>query len=376
MSTDGQEVVELSGQQEPGRGRVWDLPVRVLVHTAEAATAVYSALDWISVQIPPEPAALGRRWWSLRGSCVLPPPDSLVHAIKGACEDALAVWTEDGQRFDALLIAQGDAVELIDAKPVDVVAWAAARRPSLKAPRPVFQLTRTRPEPDPLDDPVATWLVDAGWPLHQGFTDNRLLADFRWEYTLGSPSIAGETRLSWRAARWAGGHTRSGRWGLWDRDGDRQPVLEWPGEDRAGADLRAELMARLIDPVLRASTLPEHRWWTTASRDVGPAGPAAVLVHYRSDGHMSVILPTDPPHTYELSRPGFITLAGDSPRAFGVPVQSLTGIDVPLADEDTALRAARASLPMDRLAEWTPVPAGVPIGLLETAAWIRDQLPG
>jgi hypothetical protein len=364
------------GEQPRESALIVDLPVRVLVRGADAATRVFSALDRASVALPPDPAAHGQAWWSLRAACGIPVSEAIRDAVLRA-DDALMVSTADGERFDVVLVDDDTSSDLYDAEPADVVAWTARHRPTLRPPKPISNPSRERPDPDPLDDPAARWLVAAGWPLHQGFLDSRLLKDFKFAQTLGDFPSYGETRISWHATRWCGGFTRSRDSALWDRDTPRSPVRRWPDDtqETGRKAVIAELRRLIVDPIIDATTLPGRRWWTTLrpTRKAFPTDDSAVLAHWNPEGHMSVIIASDAPSTVLLSRRDYANLKLDAAAAFGSGVGTLSDIDVPLASEDVVLSVARASLPLHELGEWERVPDTVPRSLVECTEWVREQ---
>ncbi|MCU1430265.1 MAG: hypothetical protein JWL83_4265, partial [Actinomycetia bacterium] len=359
-----------------------DLPVRALVRSAEAATRVFSALDRASVTAPPDPAALDPAWWSVRAACTVPPPPRVREAVVAA-ENALMVHTADGVHFDVLLVDDGMAVDLHNAQPTEVLGWTERHRPAMRPPRFISNRSSKRPELDSLDDPCARWIVATGWPLHQGFLASRLLKDFSSAVGLGkqgrdasmSQGTYGESRIAWNATRWCGGLTRSRDYALWDRDNQRAPLHRWPGDLSGRAAVEAELKRLVVQPVLDSTLLPGKRWWATlrAGPEAYAMDDSAILVHWHPERYMSVFNVSDPPSTWLLSRPGFAHLSAGTAYN-GVPVRTLSGIDVPLASDEVVLSVACGSLPAHLFGEWHAVPERVPRGLLECARWVRQQV--
>lgn len=365
-------------------------PVRVLVRGTEAACAAYQELAWASPRRPLGPAAQGGGWWSIVAEPLLPPP-GVVEAVLAAPAGLMA-YAEDETAYRVLLSeGMGTSRDLLITRPDDPAEGIVAKFVTSHRPRGVLAPGKRRsgrraPPVDEVDDEMAAFLADRGWPLHQGLSDARTLSRFGGEVTLNQ--VIGETPVPWSATRWMGGITNEQTLAIWDRENLPDPVHEWPSRgERPGRDMVEEFLYDYVArPILESTRLPGPRAWTHCS----PRWPneatsdSRLLVHWHPVGHMGVHAtgypssPSTPPArriNSSMSRPGFQSVSGDAARWLGLDVHAdAWSTDVPLtAFEQVKAVAASETIAGQYFRPWQDVPDDVPRGLEATMAWVRAQ---
>ena len=365
----------------------------VVVQGRAAADAAFAVLDRGSSSFIDQPVLAAPGWWLLQASRPTAVAEELVAELSngstalviqtGSADSGVVSVFEPGQLVMQAGFGLFEELAEFDEGMADAVAGQAAvdewvgrhapKKPSLAVRKRMWSDTQGVKGQEAAEALLRRW----GWTI-KGSDPAKLLDECQGLFSAHPPWV-GETWVDWLSVRWVLGHGRDFL-GMWDLDAPGPPVRRWPKTDEGRLAWRAAQDELVLWPILQQTRLPGTRRWIQL--DVPSADTRSAFLHW-NDGRVSLMSTSfERPLTYMVSEPGVAWLLPAYAEAVSIQGEhTFRGIAHRLRTIADAERVASGVLHSflgrgwdpEAPSPWHPVPDEIPIDLLATWRWVREQ---